>query len=110
MSEGGGTREIKNGKEKRSQVEKKETKDEKKIEKWDQQERVKEENELGKSLVWVAGVGFKEVEKIEEKTTRVEKKGEKSERKREKRGPGRIFAWAAPLKQNLHKFLILFDF
>ena len=32
-----------------------------------------------------------------EKTTRVEKKGEKSERKREKRGPGRIFAWAAPL-------------
>ena len=62
---------------------------------------------LGKSLVWVAGVGFKVVE---EKTTRVEKKGEKSERKREKRGPGRIFAWAAPLKQNLHKFLILFDF
>ena len=87
MSEGGGTREIKNGKEKRSQVEKKETKDEKKIEKWDQQERVKEENELGKSLVWVAGVGFKVVE---EKTTRVEKKGEKSERKKEKRGPGRI--------------------
>ena len=37
----------------------------------------KEENELGKSLVWVAGVGFKVVE---EKTTRVEKKGEKSER------------------------------
>ena len=106
MSEGGGTREIKNGKEKRSQVEKKETKDEKKIEKWDQQERVKEENELGKSLVWVAGVGFKEVEKIEEKTTRVRKKGEKSEKKREKRGPCRIFAWAAPLKQNLHKFLI----
>ena len=44
----------------------------------------KEENELGKSLVWVAGVGFKEVEKMEEKTTRVERKGEKSERKREK--------------------------
>ena len=42
---------------------------------------------LGKSLVWVAGVGFKVVE---EKTTRVENKGEKSERKREKRGPGRI--------------------
>ena len=87
MSEGGGTREIKNGKEKRSQVEKKEMKDEKKIEKWDQEERGKEENELGKSLVWVAGVGFKVVE---EKTTRVEKKGEKSERKKEKRGPGRI--------------------
>ena len=42
---------------------------------------------LGKSLVWVAGVGFKVVE---EKTTRDEKKGEKSEWKREKRGPGRI--------------------
>ena len=80
MSEGGGTREIKNGKEKRSQVEKKEKKDEKMIEKWDQEERGKEENELGKSLVWVAGVGFKVVEK----------KGEKSERKSEKRGPGRI--------------------
>ena len=99
MSEGGGTREIKNGKEKRSQVEKKETKDEKKIEKWDQQERVKEENELGKSLVWVAGVGFKEVEKIEEKTTRVRKKGGLSEKKTEKRGPCRIFAWLLPLNK-----------
>ena len=92
MSEGGGTREIKNGKEKRSQVEKKETKDEKKIEKWDQQERVKEENELGKSLVRVAGVGFKEVEKIKEKASRVEKKGKKNERKRGKRGPLTKFA------------------
>ena len=55
-----------------------------------------EENELGKSLVWVVGVGFKE----DEKTTRVDKKGEKSDRKREKRVPGRMFAWAAPLKQN----------
>ena len=99
-------KEIKNGKEKRSQVEKKEKKDEKKIGKWDQEGRGKEENELGKSLVWVVRVGFKEDGKIKEKTTRVEKKGEKSERKREKRGPGRIFAWAAPLKQNLHKFLI----
>ena len=35
-----------------------------------------EENELGKSLVWVVGVGFKEDEKIKEKTTRVEKRGE----------------------------------
>ena len=52
--------------------------------------------------MWVAGVGFKEVEKIKEKITRVEKKGEKSERKREKRGPGRILAWAASIKQNLH--------
>ena len=78
MSEGGGTREIKNGKEKRSQVEKKEKKDEKKIEKWDQEERGKEENELGKSLVRVVGIEYKEVEKIEENTTRVEKKGEKS--------------------------------
>ena len=41
MSEGGGTREIKNGKEKRSLVEKKEKKDEKKFEKWDQEERGK---------------------------------------------------------------------
>ena len=49
-----------------------------------------EENELGKSLVRVAGIEYKEVEKIEEKTRRLEKKGEKSERKREKRGPGRI--------------------
>ena len=56
--------------------------------------------------MWVAGVGFKEVEKIEEKTTRVRKKGEKCEKKREKRGPCRIFAWAAPLKQNFLKFLI----
>ena len=56
----------------------------------------KEENELGKSLVQVAGVEYKEVEKIEEKTTRVEKKGEKSERKNEKRVQT-IFAWAAPL-------------
>ena len=63
--------------------------------------------------MWVAGVGFKEVEKIKEKTTRVKKKGEKvgkGERKREKRGPDRIFAWSAPLKQNLHKFLICFVF
>ena len=37
MSEGGGTREIKNWEEKRSQVEKKEKKDEKKIEKGDQE-------------------------------------------------------------------------
>ena len=96
MSEGGGTREIKNGKEKRSQVEKKEKKDEKKIEKWDQEERGKEENELGKSFVRVAGIEYKEVEKIEEKTTRVEKKGEKSEMKNEKRLQT-IFAWAAPL-------------
>ena len=59
-----------------------------------------EENELGKSLVQVAGVEYKEVEKIEEKTTRVEKKGEKSERKREKRVPDAIF----------HKVLICFDF
>ena len=49
-----------------------------------------EENDLGKSLVWVVGVGYKEDEKIEEKTARVDKKGEKSERKREKRGTGRI--------------------
>ena len=41
MSEGGGTREIKNGKEKRSQVEKKEKKDETKIEKWDQEKKRK---------------------------------------------------------------------
>ena len=41
MKEGGGTREIKNAKEKRSQVEKKEKKDEKKIEKGDQEERGK---------------------------------------------------------------------
>ena len=102
----GEIKEIKNGKEKRSQVEKKEKKDEMKIEKWDQEERGKEENELGKSLVRVAGIEYKEVEKIEEKTTRVRKKGEKCEKKREKRGPCRIFAWAAPLKQNLHKFLI----
>ena len=50
--------------------------------------------------MWAVGVGYKEDEKIEEKTTRVDKKGEKSERKREKRVPGRMFAWAAPLKQN----------
>ena len=91
MSEGGGTREIKNGKEKRSQVEKKEKKDEKKIEKWDQEERGKEENEFGKSLVRVAGIEYKEAVIIKEKTTRVEKKGEKSERKREKRVPDAIF-------------------
>ena len=42
MSEGGGTREIKNGKEKRSQVEKKEKKYDKKIVKWGQEERGKE--------------------------------------------------------------------
>ena len=41
IGKGGGTREIKNAKEKRSQVEKKETKDEEKIEKWDRQERGK---------------------------------------------------------------------
>ena len=59
-------------------------------------ERGNEENQLGKSLVWVAGVGFKVVENIDENTTRVEKKGEKSQRKNEKR-VHTIFAWAAPL-------------
>ena len=44
---GGGTSEIKNGKEKRYQVEKKERKDEKKIKKRDQEERGKEQNMLG---------------------------------------------------------------
>ena len=62
-------------------------------------QRGKEENELGKSLAWIAGVGFKVVEKIKGKTTRVEKKGEKSERKREKRGPGRTFAGLLPLNK-----------
>ena len=102
---GGGVREIKTRKEKRYQVEKKEKKEVKKIEQRDQEERGKE-NGLGKSLVWVPGVGFKEAEniKVEKKDEKSERKGEKSERKgeksekegekierkKERRGPGRI--------------------
>ena len=51
---------------------------------------------LGKSLGWVAGVGFKVVE---EKTTRVEKKGEKRERKREKRARQDFLLWLLPLNK-----------
>ena len=92
---GGGVREIKT---------RTETKEVKKIEQRDQEERGKE-NGFGKSLVWVPGVGFKVAENIEEKKAlrvekkdekserkgeKSEKKGEKIERKKERRGPGRI--------------------
>ena len=49
------------GKRRDLKLRRKKKKDERKIEKWDQEDKGKEENKLGKSLVWVAVLYMKNI-------------------------------------------------